>query len=343
MFDHFSPEWRAATEAFFTSLYERSGSEDTLLRYQSILLQAFAEKTPEQLTRADVLSYLPTLYKSRRNYGRTTPIAPATKNIRLCCLVSFYRWCSNWLIPGTETFLFVGIPPTQGITYSKLGTHYRALDEDELKAFFAAIPDTIAGARDRSLFIAYFLLARRRSEIFAMKFGDIQQDATIVDEKGNRHKGMTYTFRGKGRKRTLDTQEMPPEVWRAILDYLEKSGRLETITPDDYVWKSTSPGIGQKGSVKGSIDGGPLNPDTVNLKFKAICQAAGIAGREGLSLHSFRHSSILHRYAAGEDLLSLKRLLRHSNLATTDTYLHALVGTADPGAARLAQKFAFLR
>lgn len=341
MFDHFPPAWREATDQFLASLYERSGSQDTLDSYLLVLKRVFAEKTPAQLTRSDVLSFLPSKVPGTRSPGK--PIAPKTRNLRLCVLRSYYKFAADWMIPGTEDFLFTGTPPTQGIQYSKPGTNYRALDEQELDAFFNSIPDTPAGWRDRSLFIAYFLLARRRSELFAMKFGDIQQDAMIVDEKGNRHRGTTYTFRGKGKKRTLDQQEMPPEVWQAIRTYLEKSGRLDSIQAEDYVWKSTKPGIGLKGSIKGSIDGGPLHPDYINTRFKEACQAAGIVDREGLSLHSFRHSSVLHRYAAGEDLLSLQRLLRHSNVATTNTYLHTLVGTADPGAARLAQKFAFLR
>ena len=341
MFDHFPIEWRTATEAFLSSLYERSGSEATLERYRSILLQVFAEKTPLELTRADVLAFLPKLFRSNRNATRMKPIAPAGRNIRLCVLRSYYKFCADWMT-GPDTFLFTGVPPTQGITYSKPDQHYRALDEDELEAFFNAIPDSPSGRRDRSLFICFFALARRRSELISLKWGDISE-ATVVDANGTRRRSHVYNFRGKGKKRMLDTQEMPEYALASIIDYLEKSGRMATITPDDYVWKSTKPGIGIKGSIKGSIDGGALNPNSVNLRFKEICKAAGIAGREGLSLHSFRHSSALARFSLGSNVLEIKSLLRHSSLQTTQTYLQQLSGQADSGAQLLQRHFSFLQ
>ncbi len=44
----------------------------------------------------------------------------------------------------------------------------------------------------------------------------------------------------------------------------------------------------------------------------------------------------------GEDVRSLQRLLRHSNIATADFYVRGLVGTADPGASLLEERFAGL-
>ena len=54
----------------------------------------------------------------------------------------------------------------------------------------------------------------------------------------------------------------------------------------------------------------------------------------------WRHTAALQRYAAGEDIRSLQRLLRHSNIATTDIYVRGLVGSADPGARLLEDRFA---
>jgi hypothetical protein len=48
------------------------------------------------------------------------------------------------------------------------------------------------------------------------------------------------------------------------------------------------------------------------------------------------------RYEAGEDVRSLQRLLRHSNIATTGIYVRGLMGTADPGARLLEERFAHL-
>jgi|GEM_PF-1166402 len=337
-FSHFPPEWREATEQFLSQLWERSGSDATVESYRMVLRRFFvAPRTPERATRADVLAFLSQKSESKRNRGK--PVAPATRNLRLCVLRSYYGWASNWLIPGTDTFLFVGTPPVQGVGYGKPDESYRALSESELEAFFGAISDSsVISLRDKSIFVTFLACARRRGELVNLKWGDITS-AWIVDTNGQRRRGFLYTFRGKGHKRMLDTQELPAFAYQAIIAYLEASGRLATIQPDDPVWTSTHPGQGRRGSLTNQ----PLGDDYVNSRFRQICQRAGIEDRAGLSLHSFRHSSALHRYALGEDLLSLKRLLRHSNLSTTDKYLRQLAGTSDEGAERLRARFAFLR
>jgi len=337
-FDHFPPEWQIATEQFLSSLWERSGSDATVESYRMTLRRFFAvPRTPQQATRTDVLAFLSQKSESKRNAGQ--PVAPATRNLRLCVLISFYRWTSNWLIPGTDTFLFTGIPPTQGISYGKPDEHYRAMSEEELEAFFGSISDSsVISLRDKSIFVTFLACARRRSELVNLKWGDISE-GMLTDSNGHKRRGRLYTFRGKGHKRLLDTQELPEFAYATILRYLDASGRLATMQPDDPIWVSTHPGQGRHGSPTNQ----PLGDDYINSRFRQICQRAGIEDRAGLSLHSFRHSSALHRYALGEDLLSLKRLLRHSNLATTDKYLRQLAGEADPGAERLRTRFSFLR
>jgi len=337
-FDHFPPEWREATEQFLSQLWERSGSDATVESYRLMLRRFFAvPRTPQQATRTDVLAFLAQKSESKRNAGQ--PVAPATRNLRLCVLISYYRWCSNWLIPGTDTFLFVGIPPVQGISYGKPDEHYRAMSEEELEAFFGAISDSsVISLRDKSIFVTFLACARRRSELVNLKWGDISE-GMLTDSNGYKRRGRLYTFRGKGHKRLLDTQELPEFAYATILRYLEASGRLATMQPDDPIWVSTHPGQGRHGSPTNQ----PLGDDYINSRFRQICQRAGIEDRAGLSLHSFRHSSALHRYALGEDLLSLKRLLRHSNISTTDRYLRQLAGQADEGAERLRARFSFLR
>ncbi len=83
----------------------------------------------------------------------------------------------------------------------------------------------------------------------------------------------------------------------------------------------------------------PLTSHAIAHALKTYAQLADIDARR-LSIHSWRHTAALQRYAAGEDVRSLQRLLRHSNIATTDIYVRGLVGTADPGARLLEDRFA---
>ncbi len=81
----------------------------------------------------------------------------------------------------------------------------------------------------------------------------------------------------------------------------------------------------------------PLSSDNMLKKY---AKAAHLDER--VHIHSWRHMAALRRYEAGEDMRSLQRLLRHSNLSTTDIYLRGIIGTADPGASLLEACFAHL-
>jgi len=65
---------------------------------------------------------------------------------------------------------------------------------------------------------------------------------------------------------------------------------------------------------------GPLCGGTVQRLFQRIRKSAGI--KKPASLHTLRHSFATHMLEAGVDLLTLQRILGHSNLSTTALYLH---------------------
>ncbi len=196
---------------------------------------------------------------------------------------------------------------------------------EEFTQFFAVIPkDTSLGLRDRSIFLFYFWTARRRAEIQRLTWGDIEQ-GTIIDEGGSRRVGWLYHFRNKGSSTQDDVAELPQAAKVALDKYLIASGRMATI-------QATDPLFVAEGSNR------PLSFVAIFKAMKKYLKAAGLDGR-GFSIHSWRHTAARARYAAGEDIRSLQRLLRHSSLATTDTYLRALAGTSNSGARLLEDRF----
>lgn len=67
--------------------------------------------------------------------------------------------------------------------------------------------------------------------------------------------------------------------------------------------------------------GTALEPRNVNRAWDGICKRAAVPG---VRLHDLRHACASYLLAAGVDLKTVQATLRHSNLATTERYLHAL-------------------
>src|SRR5579859_801121 len=156
-------EWQQCAFAFLDHrIYNKSGSDQSLYGYHNYLALFFASGIhPAAVTKTDIDTFINSPSRARGRVGQ--PVAPSTRNHRLCVLSSFYKFASTYTVNGAP--LYNQAIPTLGIEYVQPDIVYKAMSTDDLKAFFSAIPNTPKGARDRAIFLTYVYTARRRSEI----------------------------------------------------------------------------------------------------------------------------------------------------------------------------------
>lgn len=82
---------------------------------------------------------------------------------------------------------------------------------------------------------------------------------------------------------------------------------LKEFLPDVYLFN-------------GSQSGSPLQQKELSFAFKQACRAAKI--KKKVVFHTLRHSYATHLLEMGENIIRISKLLGHSNVRTTLTYLH---------------------
>lgn len=329
--------WGKVVLAFLRAAYERSGSLHTLMHYRQMLTDFFTTppaRLPDAYSRDDIEQYIHSPGHAPGRVGR--PVGPGSVNNRLSCLSSFYAYAAGYTMADERGAIVpvLSVPsPTMGIRQVKRPRAYRVLSASEVERFLAVIPrDTEQGMKYRALFICYLFTARRSSEILTMRYGDIER-VTLM-ENGKTRDAFQYFFYGKGHKGERDHAELAAPAAAAIFAYLDKSGRLATITPDDAIWTADTTYCGRGGYDPKR----PLNASTIWVAAKRYGRAAGIDTRK-MNIHAWRHVSAQQRYLLGEDIFSISHTLRHANIGTTHVYLAGLTTDVDKGAKLLENVF----
>jgi len=143
--------------------------------------------------------------------------------------------------------------------------------------------------KHRALFMTAYAAGLRVSEVCQLRIGDLRSD---------RHQIHVVQAKGKKDRYTL----LSPR----LLEELRAYWRL--YRPTDWLFPSKT--YPERHITEGAVQ----------RAFTDAVQAAGLPNRGGI--HSLRHSFATHLLEAGVDPLTLQRLLGHSSLRTTTTYLH---------------------
>lgn len=205
---------------------------------------------------------------------------PATLNRRLAALRKFFLWA--------KAKGFVRELPTEqvkGVTSSPRAPRW--IEKREVDRLIRTVERHGTG-RDQAILLTLRHTGIRVSELCAIRVGDLET---------SERKGSLVVRSGKGGK----YRDVPLnlDARRAIQSYLE----VRPSTPSDYLF------IGQRGQ--------GLTTRAVEL---LVAKYSRLAGLEGVTPHTLRHSFCKHTLDAGADLVTVSALAGHQRLETAAIY-----------------------
>ncbi len=151
-------------------------------------------------------------------------------------------------------------------------------------------PESFEEVRDRLIIELLYVTGMRRAELISLRIIDVQLESKQLKVKGKRNKERIIP---------LLTQSL-----NLIKDYLKLRDLIDT------------PGNAFLITVKGR----PLYPSLVYRVVSNFFKKASLKVK--VSPHVLRHSFATHLLDQGADLNSVKELLGHSSLASTQVYTH---------------------
>tara|TARA_B100000965_G_scaffold22408_1_gene16888 strand:+ start:2746 stop:3654 length:909 start_codon:yes stop_codon:yes gene_type:complete len=172
------------------------------------------------------------------------------------------------------------------------------LSVDEIKQIFKQSENTdneLLGLRDRCIIELLYSCGLRVSELCELKVNNIQFDANVI------------RFFGKGNKERIIPLTFYAKEW--LEKYLYQSRQIlsnRKLSDQKYVFLSNN--------------GKRLTRAAIWQSIKKYVNAAGIT--KTVSPHTFRHSFATHLVDGGANLVEIQKLLGHSDISTTEIYVH---------------------
>lgn len=211
------------------------------------------------------------------------PMATSTAQRRLSSLRSLLKFLKrNGQVLATD------LPSTGGFRRSRRLP--KALTKDDLERLLA-VPDiaTPGGLRDRTLMELVYGAGLRISEAVGLRMEQLDLDTAAVTVTGKREK-TRWT-------------PLPAQTVQWLERYLESARPKLVRSPLATVF------VSDRGKV--------LCRQTAYVKLDRY---ATLAGLEGVSPHTLRHTYAVHLLKGGADLRAVQELLGHESIATTQVY-----------------------
>ncbi|WP_127141003.1 tyrosine-type recombinase/integrase [Flagellimonas marinaquae] len=265
---------------------EKNYSQHTIKAYERDLV-TFSDFCREQHDEQDMVTVAYPLIRNWIVHLSEQGVSNRSINRKISSLQAYYKF-----------LLKVG-----DITVSPLIKH-RALktskkvevpfSEMEMETILSEIPfgDDFEGCRDKLIIELLYATGMRRAELVNLKVSDVDLSSGLLKVLGKRNKERIIPFL--------------PSTAQQIKTYLDKRTRLEKIS-DSHHLILTKEGLKIYET---------LVYRTINKYFSLV------SPKVKKSPHILRHTFATHLLNRGADLNSVKELLGHSSLASTQVYTH---------------------
>lgn len=181
----------------------------------------------------------------------------------------------------------------------------RPLNNEELRLICESFEGKYA-IRDRSLILIGISTGGRISELLLLTIGDVYQNGKPVSQ-------LVFNksiVKGQENARAVPVNSDGRAAIAELIDWHQESyGRVDADRP-------LFPSRQKRKGVNTLL---PLTRQRAHQIFKSVCEKAGLNGN--LATHSLRKSYAQRLYAVLEDIFSIKEMLGHKSVVTTQAYL----------------------
>jgi site-specific recombinase XerD len=250
----------------------------------NILLKFFKDNKITHINGCVLLDFCAYIQQERHNQ------AP-TMNRKISSIKAYLKFLSFMDVPGADDIKIAD--------WSRARGSYRgpqeALTEDEVEYLLGLIDrDSVLGQRDYVIYLFMARLGLRIGEVRCLKFADIDLRKGIVK------------VLGKGRKKR--TLPLTSDLLRNLRLWYKQREKLKNADQIDEVF------ISKKGAA--------IAERTIQDNFKKLIKRADKLSVEKLTPHSLRHAFASITYENSKDLITLKHILGHAKMASTEIYVH---------------------
>ncbi len=177
------------------------------------------------------------------------------------------------------------------------------LQKKEIQALME-LPElsTSKGIRDRLILELFYSTGMRISELVKIKMKDVQLENRIIRilGKGNKERLVILGEKASDAMRMYLSNQRKNKDFKEIIFLFPRLRKSRKTTSEGHIHQKT----------------------VYNIVKGYLCK---VSGDEKLSPHSLRHTFATHMLDSGADLMSVKDLLGHKSLSSTQVYTHVQI------------------